>query len=52
MSTEDLLRVVALVLASLGGGAIVVVGLASWLGSIEILLKEMHEQLQQFMPEK
>lgn len=34
MSTEDLLRVVGLVLATFGGGAVIVVGLASWLGQL------------------
>ena len=34
MSTEDLLKIAALVVASFGGGAVIVVGLATWLGSL------------------
>src|SRR3989344_984075 len=34
MATDDILKIVALILASCGGGAVVVVGLASWLGNL------------------
>jgi len=34
MATDDILKIVALILASFGGGAVVVVGLASWLGNL------------------
>lgn len=34
MTLEDILKIVSLILASFGGGALIVVGLAKWLGNV------------------